>query len=125
MFVVAGLNRISSCAQARKKRGVDSDGTASQTAGAAKRQAVGGSTKAAPKHIIKQQEKQQQQVEMQAVQDLVDRALASAILDEATSDRLLAALYRHDDALLTAWRCNTQQPDARLVKRLLLALPNE
>lgn len=38
----------------------------------------------------------------------------------------MAALYRPDalqETLLTAWRCNWQHDDSKLVRRLLLALP--
>lgn len=68
-----------------------------------------------------------QQEELQAVQDLVDRGLEAvpALIDEPTGERMLSALYQHDHALLTAWRCNKQHPDAKLVKRLLLALPKQ
>ena len=57
-----------------------------------------------------------------------DREADPPVLDEATAERVMAALYKPDAlqaTLLTAWRCNCQHDDRKLVKRLLLALPPE
>ena len=104
------------------KRGTDR-GSEDQSASGAKRHA-GGATLDTPQPGSGTRE-EEQLVEVQEVQDLVDRWLEASLLDEATSDRLLAALYRYDAALLRAWRCNKQHSDATLLKRLLLALPSK
>ncbi len=57
---------------------------------------------------------------------LVNREADPPLLDEPTAERVMAALYKPDAlqaTLLTAWRCNWQHDDPKLVKRLLLALP--
>jgi hypothetical protein len=101
------------------KRGTDR-GSEDKSAGEAKRHA-GGTTPDTPQPGSGAREEEQRDV--QEVQDLVDRWLETSLLDEATSDRLLAALYRYDAALLRAWRCNKQHPDPTLLRRLLLAIP--
>jgi hypothetical protein len=56
----------------------------------------------------------------------VDREADPPLLDEPTAERVMAALYKPDAlqaTLLTAWRCNWQHDDPKLVRRLLLALP--
>jgi hypothetical protein len=101
------------------KRGTDRD-SEDKSAGEAKRHARG-TTPDTPQPGSSTREEEQRDV--QDVQDLVDGWLEASLLDEATSDRLLAALYRYDAALLRAWRCNKQHPDPTLLRRLLLALP--
>lgn len=106
------------------KRGIDGD-SEDKIANAAKRH-VGAATPDTPQHGSAAQEEEKQQ-EVQDMQDLVDRWLKASppLLDEATCDRLLAALYRCDAVLLRAWRCNKQQSDETIKRRLLLALPAE
>ena len=74
------------------------------------------------RRCVNQNWQEEEQQEVQDVQDQVDRWLQVSRLDEATGDRMLAALYRCDAALLRAWRCNKHHSEATLLRRLQLAL---
>ena len=106
-----------------KKRGADCSSNEETCDSQAKRHA-GGTPPDTPRELRGGTRDDEQQ-EVQEVQDLIDRWLEASLLDEATSDRLLSALFRCDAALLRAWRCNKTHADDTLLRRLLLALPTK